>query len=66
MLPYLIEDAQARYQQRVHEADQYRLAKLVQAPQHQRRARVRVTIGKALIALGQRLNAPAASVAPPR
>jgi hypothetical protein len=54
-----IDDSRTRYQERLHEVEQWRLARLVSANPVNRFDRLRVHIGERLIALGQHLKAAA-------
>jgi hypothetical protein len=57
-----IDDSRARYQERLHEVEQWRLAKLARANHISWADRLRVRIGERLIRLGQQLKAAAPSV----
>ena len=54
-----IDDSRARYQERLNEAEQWRLAKLARANRVSWSDRLRVRIGERLIALCQQLKAAA-------
>jgi hypothetical protein len=54
-----IDDSQARYQERLNEAELWRLAKRARANRVGRFERLRVRIGERLIILGQQLKATA-------
>jgi hypothetical protein len=54
-----IDDSSARYQDRLHAAEQWRLAKLARQNHVSPLDRLRVTIGDCLITLGQQLKAAA-------
>jgi hypothetical protein len=58
MYPF-IDDSRARYQERLNEAEQWRLAKRACANRVSWSDRLRVRIGERLIALGQHLKAAA-------
>ena len=52
-----IDDSRLQYQERLHQAEQWRLAKVARANRLSRMQRWRVRIGDCLIALGQYLKA---------
>jgi len=54
-----IDDSRARYQERLHEAEQWRLAKRARTIRVSWSDRLRVHIGERLITLGQHLKAAA-------
>jgi hypothetical protein len=54
-----IDDSRARYQERLHEVEQWRLARLASANRVNWSDRLRVHIGERLITLGQHLKAAA-------
>ena len=56
---YLINDTQVRFEERLQEAEERRLAKLASATRISRLDQVRVELGERLIALGSYLKAPA-------
>ena len=60
MYPF-IDDSRARYQERLQEAEQWRLARLASANRVNWSDRLRVRIGERLIELGQHLMAVAPS-----
>jgi hypothetical protein len=59
MNPFIIDDSQERYQDRLHEAEQRRQAKLAYAKRGSRADPLGVRIGDLLIALGRYLKAAA-------
>jgi hypothetical protein len=59
MNPLIIDDSRERYQDRLNEAEQWRLAKRARARRVSRVDRLRVRIGDHLIALGQYLKVAA-------
>ena len=60
MTPFIIDDSQERYQERLDAAEQWRLAKSVQNPGPSIFDRLRATVGDRLIAWGTRVKAYAA------
>ena len=60
MTPFIIDDSKERYQERLDAAEQWRLAKFVRNPGHNRYDRLRAAIGDRLIAWGRRLKTQAA------
>ncbi len=65
MTPYLIEEAQARYDQHIEAAVPYRLTQEAQTHQLSWHAQALVTISNYLIALGQRVHAHSRPAPPP-
>jgi len=59
MYSFIPDDSRERYQERLREAEQSRLAKLANPNRTSQFARLRASLGDRLIALGQRLKAPA-------
>ena len=59
MNPFIIDDSRARYQEWLHEVEQWRLARLASANRVSSFDRLCVHIGERLIALGQHLKAAA-------
>jgi hypothetical protein len=57
MNPFIIDDSRERYQDRLNEAKQWRLAKPARTQRTSRLDHLRVHIGDCLIALGQHLKA---------
>ncbi|HEU5098826.1 MAG TPA: hypothetical protein VFU22_07400 [Roseiflexaceae bacterium] len=62
MNPYIVEESQARYQQRVDTAEVWRLEQTVRAAHSGVSNRMWAAIGERLIAWGMRLQAQATSV----
>ncbi len=60
MTPFIIDDSKELYQERLDAAEQWRLAKLVRNPGHNRYTRLRAAIGDRLIAWGRQLKTQAA------
>jgi hypothetical protein len=59
MTPFIIDDSKERYQERLDAAEQWRLAKLVRNPGHNRYTRLRAAMGDRLIARGRQLKTQA-------
>jgi hypothetical protein len=57
MNPFIIDDSCERYQNRLHEAEQWRLANPTRTERPSRLDRLRVRIGDQLITLGHYLKA---------
>ena len=56
MTPFIIDDSKQRYQERLDAAEQWRLAKLVRNPGHNRYTQLRAAMGDRLIAWGRQLK----------
>jgi len=61
MNPYIVEESQARYQERVDVAEAWRLAQMARAANISLYHRVWAAIGERLIACGMRVKAQATS-----
>jgi hypothetical protein len=62
--PFIIEEAQARYQDRLNAADSWRLQQIARASHRRWHDRARALLAQCLIAVARRVQAPAIPESP--